>query len=295
MKKEEIIWILVAISVMFAVSSVIAPGPNLHLFTLEEGMNETEETLIKGIIESNYDACLAGLVYADVGIFEYYTNFKAYKGLHNYNVVEEMLNIARNDRDRAFAYCYKIHLAGDSVSHNFYVPAAIKRTKLPNYIIHPIQELKIEGHYLDPRANRLMERSQEFDWLVEQASGRDWSTEARRLNVILGGGQFYDKAYAPDSSTFWGRFQNSLYRIVGHLVSEESSIDLKELMVEETKAVLRGETNSLDPSGEESLMRADQSTQLWLYALTFLTIIIVFYLSFRWNIIGFRKGRFKIK
>jgi len=287
--------ILFALCMIFLVGGVIAPGPNLHLDVLDTSLAEMNDTLIAGIINENYDACLAGLSYADVGIFEYWTNFKSYKELHGYNTVDEMLRIARNDRDRAFTYCYKIHLAGDGISHNFYIPAAIKRTKLPNYITHPPQELMVEGHYLDPRANRLMERSEEFDWLVEKATGRDWSPEARRLNTILGGGQFYDKAYAPDTSTFMGKFQKVLYTGVGKFVSEEKSVDLRELMIEETKAVFRGETSSLDPSGEEALRSADESTQLWLYGGSIVLIIVLFYLSFRWSLIGWNKNKFKFR
>lgn len=274
-----------------------SPGPNLHLNGLDEILADptVNDTLIANMINENYDACLAGLEYPDVGIFEYYTNFKAYAQLHDYNVVEEMLRVARNDRDKTFAYCYKIHLAEDSPSHNFYVPAAIRRTKLPNYIIHPIQELKVEGRYLDPRANRLMERHEEFDWLVEKATGRDWSKEADNLNLILGGGNFYSKAYKPETTSWLGKFQNAFYRIIEPLTSEETEVDLRKLMIEEGKAVLRGETGSLDPSGERALMEADKQTQLWLYIGTAIIIIIIFFITWRWRIIGFSREKFKIR
>lgn len=254
---------------------------NVHLNLTQVAINQSEETLIKGLIVENWDACLIGLEYVDVGIFYYYTNFKAYKGLHNYNVVEEMLRIAKNDRERTFAYCWKLHLAEDAVSHNYNVPAAIRSTKLPNYIIHPIQELKIEGLYLNPVANRMMEKHREFDSFVKQATGRDWSNDAERLNKIIGGGNFYSQAFAPDSTTWMGTAQKYMYKFVALFVSGKTSIDYYRLSVDEAMGVLRGETSQLDPSGEEALRDADSSTQLWLYIGTFAVIIIIFIVSWR--------------
>jgi len=297
MKNKILLITFLSITLILCYSSVIAPGPNMHLKLALSAINDPEvnNTLIANIIQNNLDACFVGVEYADSGIFEYYTNFKAYAGLHNYNMVDELLKLAKNDRDRAFAYCWKLHLAADSVSHNFFVPAEIRKTKLPNYIIHPIKELKIEGNYLDIRSNRMMEGHKEFDELVTKAAGRDWSGEAEKLNSIIGGGMFYDKAYAPDTVTYWGKLQNFFYKYIAYFVNDESEVDLYNLAYQESKAVLRGETNSLDPSGEEALMRADQETQLWLYLITLIVIIIIFYLSFRWNLIGFNKNKFKIR
>ena len=280
---------------LFSCHSIVAPGPNYHLWDLEESLLLEPDALITQIINENYDACLCGLTYADVGIFEYYTNFKLYAGLHNYNVPDEILKIARNDRDRAFAYCWKIHLATDAISHNYFVPAEIRKTKLPNVIIHPIKELKIESDYLNPISNHMMEIHEEFDDLVEQATGRDWSGEAEKLNQIIGGGQFYEEAYAPESSTSWGKFQNSFYKFIGNFVNDKSAIDMERLTIEESRKILRGETPNLDPSGEESLRQADRDTQMILYLITIFSTIIIFYLGFRWNVIGFSKNKFRMR
>lgn len=274
---------------IFYYPSVSAFGPHTHFNITMSALAKSEHTLIKKIIEDNYDACLAGLAYPDVGIFEYFTNFKEYQSLHSYNTVNEMLRIARNDRDRAFAYCFKIHLAQDAISHNYFVPEAIRSTKLPNYIIHPIHELKIEGRYIDIVANRLMERHHEFDELVKKASGRDWSEEAEKLNIIMGGGEFYSKAYVPKSTSLFAKFQNSIYKLVSFFIHEKVGEDYILLAEKETLSVLRGETGTLDPSGEKALRSADAETQLWLYGLTFISIIVIFVLSFRFRIIGFSR------
>lgn len=297
MKKLNFILSILFFTIIVS-TGVIAPGPNMHLnVTIEEAFLDPEvnDTLIAHLIQNNFDACMVGLAYADVGIFEYYTNFKEYAGLHNYNAVDEMLRLAKNDRERTFAYCWKIHLAQDGPSHNFWVPSLIKKTKIPNYLLHGPAELSVEGRYLDPRSNKLMEQHAEFDALVTKVMGRDWTSEAVKLNTILGGGEFYDKAYQPDVSTFWGKLQSYSYRITIHFVPEKTEIDLKKLMIEETKGVLRGETSSLNPSGEEALKSADSQTAIILYLGTFIIAIILFYLSFRWNIIGFNRNRFKLR
>jgi len=291
MKPIYMIIMFSAVIILSSMNGIIAPGPNFHLNNTLDSLNDpsVNNTLISNLINDNLDACLVGLEYPDVGIFEYYTNFKDYVGTHNYNVPDEMLRIAKNDRERAFAYCYKIHLAQDSVSHNFFIPVTIKRTKLPNYIVHPIQELKIEGRYLDARSNHMMEKHAEFDYLVEAATGRDWSTEADKLNTIIGGGQFYSKAYNPDTGTNWGKIQNTFYSALTYFVPVTTEVNLYSLDKEEVKAVLRGETNDLDPSGELSLNSADQETQLLLYVGSFVIILIIFIVSFYFKIIGWRK------
>lgn len=293
--KNKFLFIIGMVFLVMLMTKVPAPGPNFHLYTLDKSLAEEPDALITRIILENYDACLCGMMYADVGIFEYYTNFKEYAGLHNYNVPDEILRLAKNDRDRAFAYCWKIHLATDAISHNYFVPAEIRKTKLPNDIIHPIKELKLEGDYLDSRSNHMMEIHQEFDDIVKQATGRDWSDEAGKLNTIIGGSAFYSEAYAPETSTFWGRFQNQFYKFISNFVNDKSVIDMEKLTLEETKKILRGETPSLDPSGEEALRRADKDTQLWLYGISLFIIIIIFYLSFRWNLIGFSRKKIQIK
>ena len=295
--KNKLFLLLIAsvfISLIFCCNSIVAPGPNFHINSTTMALSQSPDTLIKKLIEDNLDACLVGFEYPDVGIFSYYTNFKEYAGLHNYNVPDEMLRIATNDRERAFAYCYKLHLSADSISHNFYVPNAIQITKIPNYLIHPIVELRIEGRYLDARSNHMMEKHKEFDAFAAKATGKDWSADAEKLNTIIGGGQFYSKAYNPDTGTTWGYIQNYFYTTLIWVIPQvNNEVDLYKLCVEEEMAVLRGETNDLDPSGERALNAADASTQLWLYVGSFVIILIIFILSWFFRIIGWSGSRRK--
>lgn len=295
MNKIYSVWSFTLLMILLSTNIISAPGPNFHLYVLDKSLELEPDALITQIILDNYDACLAGMTYPDVGIFEYWTNFKAYAGLHNYNVPEELLRLAENDRQRAFAYCWKIHLAPDGISHNYYVPAGIEKSKIPNYLYHPVKELKLEGNYLDPRSQHMLEIHAEFDEIVEKATGRDWTPEAEKLSKIIGGGDFYSEAYAPETETFFGKFQNSIYRFVSLFVNDKSAVDMERLSIEETRKVLRGETPSIDPSGRDALRKADQDTQLWLYGITFLFIALIYYLSFRWNLIGFSKNKFKIR
>lgn len=275
---------------IFSLNFVSSWGPNVHVTIEKKALAEENSTLITKIINDNYDACLSGLVYADVGIFDYYTNFKSYKGLHSYSLVEEMLRIATTDRQRAFAYCWKLHLGADGISHNFFVPDAIRRTKLPNALIHAPQELKIEARYLTPEATRLMENHAEFDSFVQQASGQDWSSKASLLNTILGGGNFYSKAFTAQSSTTWfGTVQRGFFVLINTFVSEQTGKDYINMAIEEDKSILRGETSALDASGEAALAAADADTQIWLYLGTLIVAIAIFWISFKKRWIGWRR------
>lgn len=274
---------------LFCLSMVSAWGPQTHYYIVTQALEQSPDTLIEDIIEDNWNACLAGIQYPDVGIFEYYTNFKDYQALHNYNTVDRMLSLAKTDEDRAFAYCFKMHLAADAVSHANYVPGRIRATKLPNYLLHPIAELKIEGYYLDEVGFRLMEDHRRFDWLVEEASGRDWSGEADKLNTILGGGNFYAEGFVPTSVTLFAKAQNVFYKLLKIVVPEKTGKEYIDYSIKECVAVLRGETGDIDPSGEQALRAADSETQIWLYVISFIIIAILFVVSFKYKIIGFPK------
>lgn len=288
MRTSRLLWVIALLAIAMA-PSVYSWGPNTHLAIFDDSVNQSEETLIKTIIENNLDACHAGLVYSDVGIFYYYTNFKVYQGLHSYSTVDEMLRIAKNDRERAFTYCFKIHLATDGISHNYNVPAAIRKTHLPNYIIHPIQELKIEGYYLNPVANRLMENHKEFDDFVARATGKDWSADAERLNFVIGGGNFYTSGFTTDTGTWFGKTQAVFYRGLTAIVPASTSIDYYRLSVDETLAVLRGQTSNLDPSGEYALRAADQEIMFPLYIGTFVLFGLIFFISWKKKLIGWHR------
>ena len=293
MKNKLLILSAVTLFLVLTLGMVSAWGPNTHYYIVKQALERSPDTLTKQIIENNWNDCLAGIQYPDVGIFEYYTNFKDYQALHNYNAVEKMLTLAKDDGDRAFIYCFKMHLAADAVSHNYYVPGRITSTKLPNYLVHPITELKIEGYYLDPSGNnvgnRLMENHAEYDWIVTQATGRDWSEEATKLNTIMGGGQFYDNAYTPKSVQAFASLQNTFYKVLKIVVPEKTGKEYIEKAIKEDMRVLAGETPTLDPSGEKSLRQSDSETKIWLYIISFVVIAAIFLLSFKFGILG--KGR----
>ena len=283
MKLKLLIGFIVILLMLPLVSSF---GPSTHFFLLSESLSRSDDTLIKQIIQENIGGCYAGLEYPDVGIFEYFTNFKDYKGLHSYSAVEEMLATATSNEQRAFAYCFKLHLAMDAISHNYWIPAEIKKTKLPNYIIHPIKELAIEGYHLDPLSNRLMEKHAEYDKWVAKAVGRDWSPEAERLNSILGGGEFYSSGYTPQTDSAMAKTQFYIYSFIRKFVSEESTLDFQELSILESVSVISGSTNkNLDPSGEKLLSQADASSQLTLYMIVIGIFLIIYYIAWRKRLI----------
>lgn len=261
-----------------------AYGPHTHVdITFDEV--EVSDSLIASLIKENPDACRAGLLYADSGIFFYYDNFQLYKGLHDYNTADRLLQLARDDRQRTFAYCWKIHLAQDGTSHTFFVKAAIERWKIPNYVIHPITELKIEGNHIRLETSTSLEIHEEFDSLVKEATGRDWSEEAERLNKLIGGNEFYTEGFTPSGETTFGKVQRAFFNFISLFVSEEKSVPYVQLARDATNEVLEGGTPSLDPSGEAALREADSKVSIISYVIILAIIILGFFIAWRKKII----------
>lgn len=286
MKKLYLFLIFVLVSVI-GIPSALAYGNQGHLNLTDSAITESTSTLA-GFLKEHRPACLSGIEYPDVGIFYYYTDFKAYAGLHNYGTVEQMLRIATTDDQRAFAYCYKLHLAQDAISHNYVIPAAIKKTGIPNYIIHPVKELKIEGYFLNPIGYKLMENHAKYDAFVQEATNKDWSVDAENLNRIMGGvaGNLYSEAFTFDKTSFIGKFEGIIYTGLKYFVSNEQSVPYQKLSILESKKVLEGQTPSLDPAGAKALEAADAESELWTYLITLIVTVIVFGVSWKMGWIG---------
>jgi len=295
MNKNYLFLILICMSIVVFSPSVSAWGNQVHYNISMEALNqmlvEQPDNLIAGIIRDNMDGCLNGIEYADVGIRYYYTDYKTYKYLHDYTVVAELLRIAKDDNDRAFAYCYKFHLAEDAVSHNYVVPKAIRDTKLNDYLIHPVIELKIEGNYLNNAAFRLMENHEKYDKLMQDATGTDWSADAAWLNTIFGGNKFYEEGFSHEGTTLISKVETVLYKFVALVSSGKTSVPYYKLSIEEAKRVMEGQTSNLDPSGEKAIKAAEEESNVWLYIISFIVFIMLLFILRWFKIIWlFNKG-----
>lgn len=289
MKKIFLFFIFVFALAFFTLNAS-AYGPNTHLNITVSEMNEISSTnLVKQLIYKNADTldyCHMGLMFPDVSVIYYYTSFKDYKALHDWNLYTKLIELAKDENERAFAYCYGMHLAADSISHNYYVPDSIRRTKMfPNLILHPVLEIAVEGQFYMPETAGTFNRWNEVIPLMKEASGKDWSYEAKVLNEAIGGNSFYQTAYAPPKSGFINRFYAWLSSILEKVMPQSVGLPYRELTKSSIAQIFEGTHPALDPSGEASLAAADASINLWRWFVGFGILIGLYFLLRRFSLV----------
>jgi hypothetical protein len=128
---------------------VYAWGPLTHLVLTEKALNQTPMNTLKAIIVNNYEWFKTGLMYPDVTVIYYYTEFKSYRATHDWSVFYKTLwsdaEARASEQAKAFALGVGTHLLQDSIIHNTYIPLKIKQTLVPNNIIHPTVEAIFEA------------------------------------------------------------------------------------------------------------------------------------------------------
>lgn len=277
--------ILTILMLLVTVYSAMAWGPNVHVTWSLDVINETQDdTLVKELVRNNEDAFLAGLEYPDSAVIYYYSSFKDYKGLHDWNTADRLWKAAKNDRQRAFAVGWAVHCAMDMVSHNYYVPDKIEGTKLINPVIHPLYELVSDTHYINVKSAHAMEIHPEFDEWVASVVGRDFSKEAELLNQALGGGNFYQQSYTLPEQGWLYKTYNMISQVVKPFVKEDMYHPYMDRTKEEIRNIFRDNYPTLDPSGQKALADADSQAQIWQWAIGIGVIAGAYFLArkLRW-------------
>lgn len=292
--------LLMFLVILISSINVLAFGANTHvdidkdlIWTKDSNDDYVEKGIIAQLIRNNWDACLVGIEYPDKYIFDYFSTFQLYAESHDYNTWDRALNdCARNDRDRAWAYCAKLHLAQDTISHNNYIPTKQRKTKLPNWAIHAPSEFALDGLHIQEETSRIMEKHAEFDSVYECASGRPDEGRAERLNQVLGGNSFYQEAYVTQGTTTFAKLQRGLYIVLSKtpLVDKDRSIDYVNLAISNSRQILAGTNPPQDPSGEKILGAGDKTSNFYLYPITIIGLLILFGFSIkrRWIYLPWR-------
>jgi len=150
-------------------------GPNTHLWIVKRALEDASDSPIKRIIMENLDAFYCGLMAPDMAVIYYYTNFESYKSTHSWSFYHELSKLARTDDEKAFVYGVACHLIQDAYTHNYFIPRKIMETQIQNAFIHPIVEGVVETKYLTPETMGAMTYIDKYLWMVNEATGRDWS------------------------------------------------------------------------------------------------------------------------
>lgn len=112
-----------AVVLLLAPSDAHAWGPVTHLIHGATVLTRlsTLPSALQEILRAFPDAYLYGCVGADIIQAKKFTRDLRYH-CHSWNVGWQVLDGARTDSERAFAYGYLTHLAADTYSHNYFVP-----------------------------------------------------------------------------------------------------------------------------------------------------------------------------
>ncbi len=141
------VWWLVGLAVfVVAVSAdaAFAWGPATHIDLASQLLSEASlvGAGIMALLAKHARHFLYGNIAADVVFGKRLSKVK--HSCHKWSMARGLLEAARTDQQRAFAYGYLAHLAADVVAHNKYVPRQLLLTRTTMNFGHVFWELRAE-------------------------------------------------------------------------------------------------------------------------------------------------------
>lgn len=234
--------------------------PGTHIL-LGEALLKSAELLLPGSLATllrafPYDF-LYGSIAADTSIAKRYARFGRH--CHSWTVGYDILDRARDDALRSFAWGYLAHLAADSVAHNYFVPHQLAISSTSSGVGHSYWESRFESHTGERWPRRaheviLLDHARSDEHLDRILSPTLFSTPTNRRI-------FRGMVYVTDNGA-WQRVMSLMAQrsrwalrdatVISHL---NRSFDfVVDLLANGDAAVPR----SLDPSGEAALREAKQ-------------------------------------
>ena len=318
MKKISVSMLLPVLVLLFLAQApeVKAWGPITHVYYTNDVLKHVTGTYLTSIIESNKEWFLCGMMYPDVTVLYYYTEWTAYSATHAWEFQRRLWNDAVNkhsEQAKAFAIGVGTHLLQDSVTHNYWIPEKIRGTFVQNNIIHPLSEGLLEAELAgaDPLAEAIASTSftywnkpfSDSDAFYDPSKGRnltpvEWTDsilgasfqdEASLFNTILYGGEFYTKGYAiPETGGLWGLYKG-FSNLVKNFVSTEDAEPYINMTIQITIDWYRNGLGpdpsnfvaQTDPTGYGSLMSADAFVANVTIAIVVAICLVIFYYYYR--------------
>jgi len=267
---EALILLTLSLSTFGGSTLIIGWGPNSHVVMTKIALQRADpNSIIVQRINRYPDAFFCGLLFPDIAVLYYYTKFEEYQATHSWLFYKRLLEEAKNDEERVFAYGVACHLIQDCVAHNYYVPKKIRETKGSNYYTHPLVEAAVEKYYFDPTTSGALEVVDKFLPLANKVLGRDVSQVTYLFRDIVRAGGFYKDAYAPPTIPFWNLYEKAA-GYMANLYGVDDHEEYIEMAIELTVRFLnRGETPALDPTGIRELMAATNFSNTFRFFLTF--------------------------
>lgn len=236
-------------------------GPATHIFVGSEILRSLAllppgvALLIRGHPTDFLYGCLA----ADITLGKKYV--PAGRHCHHWPVGEEILEAATTDRLRACALGYLVHLAGDAVAHNVFIPRQLVLTAATPAIGHSYWEHRMDAHVSGPRgpharlARRIVTRfdHSHADELFDRVLAR--SLLSFRTNKRIFQGMILIANHEKWQAVFDRVVDGSRWDLNGEEVERYLRITFNysiDYLVRRDRSV----PAALDPVGEKSLLRA---------------------------------------
>jgi hypothetical protein len=192
---------------------------------------------------NNKDWFMTGMMYPDVTVIYYYTEWKSYRATHAWTFQHELWTEAStayqqygDQRPLAFALGVAVHLLQDSITHNLWIPEKIRGTFVQNNIIHPLSEGLLESrlisedplvkamsidsfacynlrftgdpYFYDTEKGVYLNPVEWCDKVLGRNATESFSDEAATFNTILSGGNFYTKGFViPQAGGWWSIYK----------------------------------------------------------------------------------------
>jgi len=269
---------------LLVIPSSLAFGPRTHtqiidLVKQDENKGSILEACLDGGI--NEQALRAGSVIPDITVVYYFSEGgKNYKAMHNWNFQQEVTNRAITEDEKCFAWGIAIHLIHDSISHTQVIPERIEKTRVPNWLTHPLTEKKMdsvlanENPEIMGRSERMLDamfgpQGDRYIEMMEDALGDniDFDIKEETDNLAFALGSFYDEAFTPkvsDNSLFAlypivDKITNAIHPIVGTFsVKDTNSIVNQNVQLTISVFENWGSRYALSPHGFSELQKADK-------------------------------------
>jgi hypothetical protein len=256
---RRIAWLAIGALVLIALLPTVAWAwtPGTHIL-LGEAVLRSAALLpptIGALLRAHPHDFLYGSIAADTSIAKKYAKFGRH--CHSWMVGLEILDGARDDNVRAFAYGYLAHLAADAVAHNYFVPHQLAVTTSTSALGHSYWESRFETHIGDTFPRRaheiiLLDHARSDAHLDRILSPTIFSTPTNRRI-------FRGMVYVTDTES-WQR--------IFTIMAENSRWDLEErevgryltrsfdFVMDFLVRVEASEPYKLDPSGDRALRAA---------------------------------------
>ena len=306
MKNKLLILSAFTLFLVLTLGMVSAWGPHTHNALSESIFYSSDNEIAKlcSSTELNRAAYRLGAEAPDLTVIFYYSQGgKEYRLSHNWNFQQEIMAKALTDDEKCFAYGIASHLISDGISHTESVPLGIVRSKIPNWLAHPLLEKKYDS-YLVLKNPELLEttphmmdalfgeKGERYVQMMEEAMGEnsqiDVMSEMTKLSIALG--TFYDGQFKPEGQTWIfktypaiDKFTNLLAPIIGSANSD----NMDEYYMKSEESILNTFTNwgaryQISPHGFEELSEANEGIGIYTTIILFLifALPILFTITF---------------